>query len=205
MKFTPLVAIIVSVTVASTLIGCNKNAIKSAPVGFLSQPHLMKEQSDGSWQYLAPKIDWTKYSTAQVVPVALSQEARQGKDDKQIAALMDLAMKFQTELQTALGTKYSAVQTPAANTLVVRAQIVKAQPNAPALNLAPQTQIGGLGYGYGEIAVEVVDGATGAVLYEFAGVQNTKRFSLEKASVWGSIEASLKVWAKQIATACKAG
>lgn len=205
MKTTSLIAIVLSLTICALLIGCSKNAIKSAPVGFLSQPKLMKEQSDGSWQYTAPKIDWTKYTTVQVMPVALGAEARKDKNQEQLDALSKIAMMFQTELQTAMSTKYSPTQTPSANTLIIRAQITKAQPNAPALNLAPQTQLGGLGYGFGEVAVEVVDGATNSVLYEYAGVQNTKRFSVEKASTWGSIEASVKVWAQQIATACKVG
>ncbi len=200
MKFTTTATFLLSATIL--FVGCSKNAIKSPPLGFLSQPDLMKQQGDGTWQYTAATIDWSKYTSVFVAPVAIADDAYDAGVYGSVEDLPGLAATFQSDLQTALTKKFAAATNAGPNTLVVKAQITKADPNATALNIAPQSQIMGRGYGYGQVAIEIVDGGTGALLYEFAGVQNTSRFSAEKMSVWGSLEKSFKDWSSQIAKFC---
>ncbi len=188
--------------IATLLCGCSKHAMTSAPTGFLTKPHLMKESSDGTWTYLAPNIDWTTYQAVHVAPVAVAADAYNAKAYGSPEDLPGLAATFLSDLQAAFTKKYLPAAAAGPNTLVVKAQITKADPNATALNIAPQSQILGSGYGYGQVAIEVVDGATGALLYEFAGVKNTSRFSVEKMSVWGSLEKSFKEWSAQVAKVC---
>ncbi len=164
----------------------------------------MKEQSDGSWQYLASKVDWSKYTSFYVAPVSIAAGVMNGKNADQTAELPQIVMKFQAELEKAMSKKYTHVQSATPNTLVIRAQLVKAEPNAPALNVAPQTQMGGLGFGFAEIVIEVAEGGNGIVLFEYADVDNTSRFSTEKMSVWGSLEKSFTTWAEKVATVCGA-
>lgn len=195
--------VVALVAVAASFVGgCNRHAIESAPIGFLSQPGLMKKSSDGSWQYTARNIDWSKYNSAYVAPVSVAPGAMKDGVVGDQADLPGLAAQFQSDLQGALASKYPSANAATAGTLVVRAQIVKAEPNAGALNLAPQTQIGGAGYGYGEIAVEVIDGGSGKVLVEFADVQSTKRFSTEKFGTWDSLKKSFEDWSARIAKEC---
>ncbi len=195
-------AIVVTIVGALVLLGCGSHAMKSAPVGFLSQPQLMKKCSDDSWSYTAAKVNWPSYTGVYVAPVAIAAGAMEGGMWGNESDLPALATTFRTDLQVALGKRYAEAPAAAANVLVVRAQIIKAKPNAPARNLAPQTQIGGTGYGFGEVAIEVVDGGTGAVLYEFADRQSTTRFSTEKLSVWGSLEKSFETWSASVAKGC---
>ena len=111
---------------------------------------------------------------------------------------------LQADLEKEMTKKYTRAESAGPNTLVVRVQLVKAEPNAPALNIAPQTQMGGMGYGFGEIAIEVADGATGIPLFEYADAENTSRFSIEKMSVWGSLEKSFTDWIAVVVKACNA-
>ena len=186
------------------LTACNKNAIKSPPMGFLSKPNLMKKQSDDTWQYVAPKTDWSKYTSVYVAPVSIGPAVMNGKNVEQTAELPQLVMKFKADLEKEMTKKYTRAESAGPNTLVVRVQLVKAEPNAPALNIAPQTQMGGMGFGFGEIAIEIADGATGTPLFEYANVQNTSRFSTEKMSVWGSLEKSFTEWIAVVVKACDA-
>ncbi|MSR29155.1 MAG: DUF3313 family protein [Phycisphaerales bacterium] len=199
---------IAPVLLASALVisavSCSHHAITAAPVGFLSQPELMKKAGDGSWNYAAADIDWSKYKTVYVAPVVFAPDALGSGVWGNESDLPNLASKFRAALAGAMSARYQAAQGSGAGTLVVRAQIVKLAPNSPARNLAPQTQIGGTGYGFGEVAIEVLDGGDGTVLLEFAEVQTTSRFSTEKLSVWGSLEKSFTDWANRIAVSCQA-
>ncbi len=193
-----------ALTIGLSLSGCAKHAITVAPVGFLSQPTLMTKAGDGSWNYIAPAIDWSQYTSVWVAPVIVAPDAMVGGLWGKEEDLPGLAAEFQRALVDAMAARYTPVQAAGAGVLVVRAQITKAAPNAPARNIAPQTQIGGSGYGYGQVAIEVLDGGAGVVLVELADVQSTTRFSTEKMTVWGSLEKSFGDWAKRIATTCGA-
>ncbi len=190
--------------VALLLAACGGHTMNAPPVGFLSQPALMRKSSDGSWNYSAKAVDWANYKSVFVPVVTFADGAYEDNVWASAADLPTLSGKLQSALQAAMGSRYAAAAGAGAGTLVVRAQIVKAVPNAPARNLAPQTQIGGTGYGYGEVAIEVVDGGDGRVLLEFADVQSTTRFSTEKLTVWGSFEKSIGEWADRIANSCQA-
>lgn len=185
-----------------TLAGCNQHQMKSAPVGFLSQPQLMKKSGGETWVYKAAKTNWNSYTGVYVAPVAVSAGAMEDGTWGNESDLPGLATTFQNDLTTAMSAKYAVAPAAAANVLVVRAQIVKAKPNAPARNIAPQSQILQSGYGFGIVAIEVIDGGTGTVLYEFADMQATTRFSAEKLSVWGSLEKSFTTWSAELAKTC---
>ena len=186
------------------LTACSQQSIKEPPVGFLSQPALMKKSSDTSWDYNAEGVDWSKYKSVFVAPVAVAPDALEDAIWGNAEDLPGLAADFKSKIVDAMEARYTPVDAAGPGVLVVRAQITRVKPNAPARNLAPTTQIGGTGYGFGQVAVEVLDGGDSRVLVEFAEVQSTKRFSIEKLSVWGSLEKSFEEWAKRVATACGA-
>lgn len=203
-KLVAVFLVVANIFLLSSLGACTKNPIKSAPIGFLSRPDLLKKESDSTWEYIAPKTDWSKYTSVYVPPVSIGPEVMNGKNVDQTAQLPELVMKFRTDIEQALTKKYARAESAGPNTLVVRVQLVKAEPNAPALNIAPQTQLGGLGYGFATIVIEVADGATGTPLFEYADVDNTKRLSLEKMSVWGSLEKSFTDWIDVVVKVCNA-
>ena len=100
--------------------------------------------------------------------------------------LLDLAMRVRLVRRA---------EAPAAGTIVVDARIIRAVPNLPLRNIAPQSQVGRTGYGYAVALVTLRDGATGQVLVSARESRATSRFGLEKMSEWGSVEKSFDEWA----------
>ncbi len=186
------------------LSACSQHSITAPPVGFLSQPDLMKKSSGGSWSYNARGVDWNQYKSVFVAPVAVAPDALEDPLWGTAEDLAGLAADFKGKIVNAMDARYTPVDAAGPGVLVVRAQITRVKPNAPGRNVAPQTQILQSGYGFGQVAVEVLDGGDSRVLVEFADVQSTTRFSTEKLSVWGSLEKSFGEWANRVAKACGA-
>jgi len=151
---------------------------------------------------VAPDADFARYTSVFVAEVVVGQDAAQGDDVKpeQIRALAD---DLRVDLKAALGARRKVVDVVGPDTLVVKSFIVRAVPNSPLRNLAPQTQVRRAGYGYAAIFVEVGSAQHKGPLLTFSHERSTERFSLEKLSEWGSVEKSFKVWAAEIADLMK--
>jgi hypothetical protein len=141
-----------------------------------------------------PGVDWTAYRSVFVQPVSMDADATQGRDvdDADVAALPG---KFRDDLQKAFDGKFTRAQAPAAGAIVVDARIIRAVPNLPLRNIAPQSQVGRTGYGYAVAVITLRDGASGQVLASARESRATSRFGLEKMSEWGSVEKSFEEWA----------
>ena len=104
-----------------------------------------------------------------------------------------LSIEFRNELIAAVGLPVAAAVGP--GVLEVRASITGLKQNIPALNIAPQSQMRGRGYGFVACEIYALDGKDGAPVAAYADTQNTQRFSSEKMSDWGSAQLGLKTMA----------
>ena len=102
-----------------------------------------------------------------------------------------LSIQFRNDIIGAVGLPVAAAVGP--GVLEIRASITGLKPNIPALNIAPQSQMRGRGYGYVACEIYALDGKDGAPFAAYADTQNTQRFSSENMSDWGSAQAGLKV------------
>ena len=102
-----------------------------------------------------------------------------------------LSIELRNEIISAVGLPVAAAVGP--GVLDIRASITGLKPNIPALNIAPQSQMRGRGYGYVACEIYALDGKDGSPFAAYADTQNTQRFSSEKMSDWGSAQAGLKV------------
>lgn len=143
-----------------------------------------------------PGVDWTKYTAVFVEPVKMEADATQGRDitDADVAALPGT---FRADLQKSFESKFRKADAAGAGTIVVKANIIRAVPNLPLRNIAPQSQVGRTGYGYAVVDIVLKDGATGAVLVTAHESRATSRFGLEKMSEWGSVQKSFQDWAEE--------
>ena len=161
-----------------------------------------KFEGDQKQVWKAPGADFAQFRSVYVEPVAMDADATQGQDVG-TADVKGLPGKFRGDLENALGVGRTVVKVPAAGTLVVNVQIIRAVPNIPQRNIAPQSQIGGTGYGYAAVRVTLKDGGTGKELMTMSETRATSRFSLEKMSEWGSVEKSFEVWSQEVAGLAK--
>jgi hypothetical protein len=81
--------------------------------------------------------------------------------------------------------------------VIVRTEIVRAVPNKPLRNIAPQTQLTRTGYGYASVRMVIEDGATGRALVTMTETQSTTRFGTAKLSEWGTVEKAFDSWAAE--------
>jgi len=102
-----------------------------------------------------------------------------------------LSIELRNEIISAVGLPVAAAVGP--GVLEIRASITGLKENVPALNIAPQSQMRGRGYGYVACEIYALDGKDGSPFAAYADTQNTQRFSTEKMSDWGSAQAGLKV------------
>lgn len=181
-----LAAAICALPLAGCRVGRLMNNDPMASQGFDEGPQVTR----------TPGVDWSKYATVFVAPVVMDADATQGRDitDADVAALPG---KFRANLQKAFETKFKKVDAAGPGTIVVNAEIIRAVPNMPLRNIAPQSQVGRTGYGYAVVRITLKDGVTGAVLVTARESRATSRFGLEKMSEWGSVEKSFEDWAEE--------
>lgn len=146
----------------------------------------------------AADADFAAYSSVLVEEPSLAADATQGADVSP-PQLRSLQETMRDDLRKAFADRYRPVGEIGEGTLLVRTWIMRAVPNSPMRNLAPQTQVGRTGYGYSAIRIEVLDSTTRRELLSFSHERSTERFSLEKLSEWGSVEKSFSTWADEVA------
>ena len=146
----------------------------------------------------APGADFSGYSKVFVEEPSIAPEATQGADVSP-AQLRSLQDTMRDDLKRAFGDRCRPVGEIGDGTLLVRTWIMRAVPNSPLQNIAPQSQVGRGGYGYAAIRIEVLDSRSRRELLSFTHERSTERFSLEKLSEWGSVEKSFSTWADEVA------
>ena len=189
------------------LLVCAAAALLAVPAGCRRGVLNQDPMAPGAGEAIAPKdpvvkraagADFAGYSAVFVEEPSIAPDATQGADvtPDQLRSLQDT---MRDDLRKAFGDRYKPVGMVGDGTLLVRTWIMRAVPNTPLRNLAPQTQVGRTGYGYSAIRIEVLDSRTRRELLSFTHERSTERFSLEKLSEWGSVEKSFGTWADEVA------
>lgn len=145
------------------------------------------------------EIDYPSFTKVAIVTPTIAPNATQGDEvsDEQLA---NLQADFERQLREAFeedGRRIVPVAEADAQTFVVRAEIVRAVPNKPLRNIAPQTQMTRTGYGYASGRIVLERGGTGELLVVATETQSTKRFGTEKLSEWGTVEKAFESWAAE--------
>ena len=175
--------------------GCRRGVLNQDPM------------APGAGEAIAPKdpvvkraagADFGAYSAVFVEEPSIAPDATQGADvtPDQLRSLQDT---MRDDLRKAFGDRYKPVGMVGDGTLLVRTWIMRAVPNSPLQNIAPQSQVGRGGYGYAAIRIEILDSQTRRELLSFSHQRSTERFSLEKMSEWGSVQKSFSTWADEVA------
>lgn len=120
----------------------------------------------------------------------LVQEVKIEADGDNPDEASKLAIQFRNDIIAAVGLPVAASVGP--GVLEVRASITGLKKNIPALNIAPQSQMRGRGYGFVACEIYALDGNDGSSVSAYADTQSTQRFSTEKMSDWGSAQLGLK-------------
>lgn len=180
-------------------IGCRSSKPPVIPAGFFPErARLTDLDGDGTAiGYRNRSLALGQFTGCFIAPVQVDPQAADG-DDVSSDQLAQLGNDFGAALAKSISQKIAIVSAPGAGIITVNATIMRAVPNKPALNLAPQTQILQRGYGYASVVVRA-DSLDGASIMGFADTRSTQRFGADKLSTWGSVEASFTAWADEIA------
>jgi hypothetical protein len=190
-----------------TLLVCAAAALLAVPAGCRRGVLNQDPMAPGAGEAIAPKdpvvkraagADFGAYSAVFVEEPSIAPDATQGADVKpdQLRSLQDT---MRDDLRKAFGDRYKPVGMVGDGTLLVRTWIMRAVPNSPLQNIAPQSQVGRGGYGYAAIRIEILDSQSRRELLSFSHQRSTERFSLEKMSEWGSVQKSFSTWADEVA------
>lgn len=200
---TRSIAIVTSLTAITLLAACrgggalNDDPYRQGTIEAVMDSGPKIDRADGA--------DFSKYDAVLIADVTVNPEATQG-DEVSAEQLEKLRIDFQSRLADAFAagrTVRTGGGDAGAGTMIVRAEIVRAVPNKPARNIAPQTQLGRTGYGYAAVRLTMVDAASGATLLTMTDTQSTKRFGTEKLSEWGTVEKAFSTWATEAAKLAK--
>lgn len=184
MKLAKLAAALCLVAACSA---CHKNTNVEL-TGFIpAKIPLDYNKSTEIHSYKNPMKDMSAFKSVVVQEVKI--EANGDNPDE----ASKLSIEFRNELIAAVGLPVAAAVGP--GVLEIRASITGLKQNIPALNIAPQSQMRGMGYGYVACEIYALDGKDGAPVAAYADTQNTQRFSSEKMSDWGSAQLGLKTMA----------
>lgn len=189
------------------LLVCSAAALLAVPAGCRRGVLNQDPMAPGAGEAIAPKdpvvkraagADFAAYSAVFVEEPSIAADATQGADVRpdQLRSLQDT---MRDDLRKAFGDRYKPVGMVGDGTLLVRTWIMRAVPNSPLQNIAPQSQVGRGGYGYAAIRIEILDAQTRRELLSFSHQRSTERFSLEKMSEWGSVQKSFSTWADEVA------
>lgn len=145
------------------------------------------------------EIDHAAFTKVAIAMPSIAPNATQGDEvsDEQLAKLQ---ADFERRLKEAFAKEPRRIVPLAeagADTFVVRAEIVRAVPNKPMRNIAPQTQLTRTGYGYASTRIVIERGGTGELLVVATETKSTQRFGTEKLSEWGTVEKAFESWAAE--------
>ncbi|MDA1008523.1 MAG: DUF3313 family protein [Planctomycetota bacterium] len=203
MKSMFLRSVVLAFVLSAVLFACqgggnNTNDVLREGVLMQSWPGDVQNQALGQLWTL-PGTDWNSYTQFQLSPVTIDPAGSTG-----------VSLNDQVLLTTFLTSDLSKVfmrnsgqaDQGSANMLAINAHIVQATPNKPLRNITPLTQLRGAGYGSITVEYQITDSATGTLLAAMRMTEKTQRFSVEKLSVWGSAEESMKSWNQTLAVGC---
>lgn len=167
--------------------------------GFIPGFVPLRHSEDGAQSWVTAK-GLSQFRQFLVSPVALAAGVG---DDEPAEEIAQLQATLSNDITAAFGATRTAASAAGPGVLVISASISCLKANNPLLNIAPQTQMRGRGYGHTCIEVTFTDGATGQVVGAYADADTTERFSTEKASKWGSSESAFAHWAQALSGLAK--
>ena len=203
------------------LTACNttRHARSVTESGFLGDYSQLKEGEGDQAKlvYIAPNVDWKKYTKIYIEPVEL------WKSDDKDSPLGKLSPENQqmlvsflyTELNNELQKSYTIVSSPGPDTLVLHSAVTEAKKSAPVRNLLTSivpfgiaanilvTAAFGTGIGVGEVEVEaeLLDGQTNqrlaAAVDRRAG---TKALRTKFDGTWGDVKLAFEFWSQRLET-----
>ncbi|MFZ9882422.1 MAG: DUF3313 family protein, partial [Phycisphaerales bacterium] len=147
----------------------------------------------------ADGVDFSRYTRVCVAMPTVAPDATQS-DEVSDEQLEKLRNEFASRMVEAFGKASRPASmlgegAAGAGAIVIRTEIVRAVPNKPLRNIAPQTQLTRTGYGYASVRMYIEDGATGQTLVTMTDTQSTKRIGAAKLSEWGTVEKAFEFWA----------
>lgn len=185
--------------------------------GFLGDYSQLQKGESGQAKliYIAPDVDWNKYTKLYIEPVELwkgdetnSPLGEMSQENQQM-----LVSYFYTSLNNELQKSYTIVDQPGPDTLVLHAAITEAKKSGPVRNLMTsivpfgiaanllKTAAFGKGIGVGEVQVEgeLLDGATSQRL--MAAVDRrvgTKALRTKFDGTWGDVKLAFDYWSERL-------
>ena len=149
---------------------------------------LVADKSDNSKKVFRSTKPFSVYKAVRLLPVTLGKDV----DDKEEGVV--LGKSFREQIIASIGLPETTG--PGAGVLDVRVSITGLKGNIAILNVAPQTQVLGNGYGFVASEIYATDSADGKTVAGYANTKNTERLSLEKMTTWGSAEVGIKEMTK---------
>ncbi|MBS0197949.1 MAG: DUF3313 domain-containing protein [Planctomycetes bacterium] len=199
------VAVGLGLAVVSTVLpGCASGASGEASKAYtkvLAHPEKLKPSAklEGGFSWLAPDAGWKAYDKVAVDRILVRLDGRASQKSIDPVTLAGLVDYFHKAVVKELSPKYQIVEQPGPGVLVARFTIYDLAPTNVAENLAFQAVpfgggvVGGAligetsGKGFGSapylgetgIALQMMDGATGRLVGEFADTQFGKQYVID--------------------------
>jgi hypothetical protein len=181
-------------------LGACRHDVVVPRLGFIPpQVETRTEPGDAATQtyVFPPDLEAVPTTDIVVLPTVLYPEVIEVLTPEEAETLRTLLTEA---LVSALGPRARAsTGEPIGGAFVVHAAITELKPNNPLLNVAPQSQIRGRGYGYASVEIYLRRGEYGPVAAAYANTMDTQRFSLEKLSRTGTAEQAAKTWGERFA------
>jgi hypothetical protein len=216
-KICPLLAVISLVACSVTNEQPMSDVDKASRSGFLTNYSLLQPGAEGQarLRYVNPNANWRSYTGIFLEPVVFISESTKKVDPKEQQIL---ATYYYNALKTQLSTVLPIVELQGPHVLVVRAALTNVTSGTPGLRtisvVVPQARLLNAAQslatdtyafvGSAQSEGEVTDGGTGQVLIE-AVDGRSGGMSIENAGVgeWGDAEHAMDYWAQLSATRLK--
>lgn len=204
-----------------TLVACSstRQARSVTESGFLTDySQLQKGKGNQAKRvYVAPGVDWTKYTKIYIQPVELwkSEDTNSPLGELSKENQDMLTSYLYTSLNNELQKSYSIVDKPGPDTLVLRSAITEAKKSGPVRNLMTtlvpfgiaanllKTVAFGKGIGVGDVQVEaeLLDGATNQRLAAAMDRRvGTKALRTKFDGTWGDVKLAFDYWSERLET-----
>ena len=156
------------------------------------------EKVSGAEVYVNPNKNLADYNSYLVKPVVVHF----APDSKGVSVnpdtLDELTNYFHDKLVDQISAKYTVVNSPNVDTLVIKTAITDLKAAIPALNIHPGTKLSGAGLGGASVEAEAVDSATGERVFAFVHTGKGNRISMNAGlSTWGHAKQVMDFWAEK--------
>ena len=206
-----LLVLVAGLTACST----TRQARSVTESGFLGDYSQMKKGGKAKLAFIAPSVDWLKYTKIYIAPVELwkSDETNSPLGELSKENQQMLVNYFYTSLNNELQKSYTIVDKPGPDTLVLRTAITEAKKSGPVRNLLTsivpfgiaanllKTAAFGKGIGVGDVQaeMELLDGATNQRLAAAVDRRvGTKALRTKFDGSWGDVKLAFDYWAETL-------